>query len=88
MKIGLIGFGKVSKNLINLIKSQDITFITSTEKRSQSTIESIKKSGIEVADTFKEVALASDILISANSPKTLRMLQRNTANMQREYIWI
>lgn len=78
MKIGLIGFGKVSKNLINLIKSQDITFITSTEKRSQSTIESIKKSGIEVADTFKEVALASDILISANSPK-------NAEDVAKEY---
>ena len=78
MKIGLIGFGKVSKNLINLIKSQDITFITSTEKRSQSTIESIKKSGIEVVDTFKEVALASDILISANSPK-------NAVDVAKEY---
>lgn len=78
MKIGLIGFGKVSQNLINLIKSQDITFITSTEKRSQSTIESIKKSGIEVADTFKEVALASDILISANSPK-------NAEDVAKEY---
>ena len=78
MKIGLIGFGKVSQNLINLIKSQDITFITSTEKRSQSTIESIKKSGIEVVDTFKEVALASDILISANSPK-------NAVDVAKEY---
>ena len=39
MIIGFIGFGKVSKNLVNLIKSDEIKFITSTEGRSQKTIE-------------------------------------------------
>lgn len=70
MIIGLIGFGKVSKNLIKLIESEDIDFITSFENRSAKTINDIKDSGIEVLDTFKQVAIASDILISANSPKS------------------
>ena len=69
MIIGLIGFGKVSKNLINLIKSDDITFVTSMDGRSNKTIESIEKLEIDVLDTFKDVAIVSDILISANSPK-------------------
>lgn len=69
MIIGFIGFGKVSKNLFNLIKSDEITFITSDEGRSQNTMDNIKKEGIEVLNTFREVALNSDILISANSPK-------------------
>ena len=69
MIIGLIGFGKVSKNLINLIKSDDITFVTSMDGRSNKTIGSIEKLEIDVLDTFKDVAIVSDILISANSPK-------------------
>ncbi len=70
MIIGLIGFGKVSQNLFNLIKSDDITFITSMEGRSENTIRNIKNSNINVCDTFKDVALNSDILISATSPKS------------------
>lgn len=70
MIIGLIGFGNVSKNLIKLIKSDDITFITSMEDRSPKTIDAIEKSKIKVLDTFKDVAVACDILISANSPKS------------------
>ncbi len=70
MIIGFIGFGKVSKNLLDLIKSDDIKFITSYEKRSFETVENIKQSNVEVLDTFKSVALKSDILISANSPKS------------------
>lgn len=69
MIIGFIGFGKVSQNLTNMLKSDDITFITSFEGRSQKTIKKINEHEIEVADTFKEVAIESDILISANSPK-------------------
>ena len=41
MIIGLIGFGKVSKNLFELIKSDNIKFITSFEGRSPQTIENI-----------------------------------------------
>ena len=67
MIIGLIGFGKVSEYLIKLINSDDIQFVTSAEGRSDKTIKNIHKSNIEVADTFKEVAIRSDILISATS---------------------
>ena len=69
MIIGFIGFGKVAQNLVKLIESEDIKFITSTEKRSPQTIKNIKKSNVGILDTFKDVALKSDILISANSPK-------------------
>lgn len=69
MIIGLIGFGKVSGNLVKIIRSDKIKFITSSEERSAETIESIKSSNVKVLDTFEEVASASDILISANSPK-------------------
>ncbi len=70
MIIGLIGFGKVSRNLFKLIKSDEITFTTSIEGRSENTIQNIEESGIEIFDTFKDVARKSDILISATSPKT------------------
>lgn len=69
MIIGFIGFGKVSQNLVKLINSEDIEFITSAENRSYKTIENIKKSNVKVLDSFKDVAIRSDILISANSPK-------------------
>ena len=69
MIIGFIGFGKVSKNLVKLIKSDEISFITSKENRSKSTIEAIDNLDIEVLPTFEDVAKSSDILISANSPK-------------------
>lgn len=70
MIIGLIGFGKVSQNIVQLIKSNDIRFVTSTENRSKSTIEAIDDFNIGVAPTFEEVAKISDILISAASPKS------------------
>ena len=70
MIIGLIGFGKVSKTLFNLIRSENITFITSKEGRSAETIEDIENSGITILETFRDVANKSDILISATSPKS------------------
>lgn len=70
MIIGLIGFGKVSKTLLNLIKSEDIAFVTSLEERSAKTIENVKNSNVKVLETFKDVAIQSDILISAASPKS------------------
>lgn len=70
MIIGLIGFGKVSKSLFDLIKSEDIAFATSLEERSSKTVENIKNSNIEVLESFKDVAVKSDILISATSPKS------------------
>ena len=69
MIIGFIGFGKVSQNLVKLINSSEIDFITSWEGRSPKTIENIKQLDIEVLNTFKEVASKADVLISATSPK-------------------
>ena len=68
MIIGLIGFGKVCQNLVKLIKSDDIRFITSKENRSKSTIESIDNADVDVVSSFREVAAKSDLLISATSP--------------------
>ena len=69
MIIGFIGFGKVAQNLVRLINSKNIKFITSKEGRSDKTIENIEDLNIESLDTFKQVAIKSDILISATSPK-------------------
>ena len=77
MIIGFIGFGKVAVNLYRLIRSDDIKFITSSENRSTKTIENIKKTDIEVLNTFKEVAIKSDILISATSPKNALSVAKN-----------
>lgn len=68
MIIGFIGFGKVSENLVKIIQSKNIDFVTSTENRSPETIEIIKRSNVTVLESFKDVATSSDILISANSP--------------------
>ena len=70
MKIGFIGFGKVALNLVGMIKSEDIEFITSFEDRSKETIDNIKKADVNVLDTFIDVAQDSDILISTTSPKS------------------
>lgn len=70
MIIGFIGFGKVSRTLASIINSKDIEFVTSDEGRSSKTVENIKKANVEILDTFKDVAVKSDILISATSPKT------------------
>ena len=78
MIIGFIGFGKVSQNLVGIIGSGDIDFVTSAENRSFETIGRIEKSNVEALDTFKEVALKSDILISATSPK-------NALDVARQY---
>ena len=68
MKIGFIGFGSVAKNLTQLIKSNNITFLTSTKNRSKNTLENIEKSNVVILNNFKQVAKQSNILISANSP--------------------
>ena len=77
MIIGFIGFGKVSKNLLELIDAENVKFITSAENRSNSTVENIKEYGIEVLPTFREVGEKSDILISATSPKSSIEVAKN-----------
>lgn len=68
MNIALIGFGKVSYTLFKLIDSPDINFKTSTEGRSQKTVDLINKSNIEIHDSFFEAIEKSDIVISAVTP--------------------
>lgn len=67
MRIGFIGFGEVNKRLAELLKDEDL--LTSYEGRSDKTIENIKDAKIKVVSSFKEVAINSDILFSATSPK-------------------
>lgn len=76
MIIGFIGFGKVSCNLFKLFQSQDIEFVTSCENRSDKTMETIKKSGIKILDTFNDVCLNSDIVVCATSPKSALPIAR------------
>lgn len=52
MIIGFIGFGKVSENLVRIIQSESIDFVTSTENRSPETIELIKKSDVTILESF------------------------------------
>ena len=59
----------MAQNLVRLIPSEDIEFITSDEKRSPKTVENIKNSDVTILKTFREVAAKSDIVISATSPK-------------------
>lgn len=68
MNIAFIGFGKVAYTLSRLIKSSDINFLTSTEKRSNDTIDLINKSNIEVYDSFREALENAEIIISAVTP--------------------
>lgn len=86
--IGFIGFGKVAQNLIKLINSEEVSFITSTEKRSKDTVEKIYNANVEVFDSFKEVCLKSDILISANSPANALNVAQEYGRYNKEYILI
>ena len=79
MNIALIGFGKVSYNLFKLIDSQDINFSTSTEGRSQNTVDLINESNIEVFDSFREAVEKSDIVISAVTPSQALDVSRRYA---------
>ncbi|MBE6499759.1 MAG: NAD(P)-dependent oxidoreductase [Methanobrevibacter thaueri] len=86
MIIALIGFGKVSQNLVDLIQADDIEFITSTENRSQKTIEQIKKSKIKTETTIKKAIQKADIIISATSPKTALEVSENATNTKAIYL--
>lgn len=70
MNIAFIGFGKVSYTLSKLIQSSDINLFTSTENRSDNTIDLIKKSNVEVFPSYSEAIEKSDIVISAVTPST------------------
>ena len=72
MNIALIGFGKVSYNLVKLIQSSKINFLTSTQGRSKNTIE-LKPLG----NKFMEVTIVGDgdlVLNKMNGPMDLVFL--------------
>lgn len=66
MIIGFIGFGRVSENLTKLFRNEKI--ISSDYGRSKQSINRMKKANVEILDDFNQVAIESDLLISANSP--------------------
>lgn len=66
MIIGFIGFGRVSENLTILFRNEKI--ISSDYGRSKQSINRMKKANVEILDDFNQVAIESDLLISANSP--------------------
>lgn len=66
MIIGFIGFGRVSENLTLLFRNEKI--ISSDYGRSKQSINRMKKANVEILDDFNQVAIESDLLISANSP--------------------
>ena len=70
MKFGFIGFGEVSYTLSKILLSYGFEVLTSTEGRSKKTKDLVKSLNLNVLDSFEEVALQSDILISANSPQS------------------
>ena len=86
MNIALIGFGKVSYNLVKLIQSSKINFLTSTQDRSKNTIELINQSDVEVYETFDKAIEYSDIIISANSPSQAIETARRYGNTDSIYL--
>jgi len=66
MIIGFIGFGRVGENLTKLFRNEKI--ISSDYGRSKQSINRMKKANVEILDDFNQVAIESDLLISANSP--------------------
>ena len=86
MNIALIGFGKVSYNLVKLIQSSKINFLTSMQDRSKNTIELINQSDVEVYETFDKAIEYSDIIISANSPSQAIETARRYGNTDSIYL--
>lgn len=70
MKVGFIGFGEVSYRLSNILLNGGVEVFTSLEGRSDKTKNLANSSKVLILDTFKEVAMKSDILVSANSPNS------------------
>lgn len=69
MKFGFIGFGEVSYTLSKILLSYGFEVLSSEEGRSKKTKELMNSLDITILDSLRDVALESDILISANSPQ-------------------
>ena len=73
MKVGFIGFGEVASKLTRRLLTRrlhdnDIEVISSTEGRSEKTKKLAEDSLATLVDSYEEVAISSDILISATTP--------------------
>lgn len=86
MNIALIGFGKLSYNLVKLINSPNINFMTSTQDRSKNTIDLINQSNVEVYSFFDQAVESADIIISANSPSQAVETARRYGNTDSIYL--
>lgn len=86
MNIALIGFGKLSYNLVKLINSPNINFMTSTQDRSKNTIDLINQSNVEVYSSFDRAVESADIIISANSPSQAVETARRYGNTDSIYL--
>ncbi|MBO5152229.1 MAG: NAD(P)-dependent oxidoreductase [Methanobrevibacter sp.] len=86
MNIALIGFGKLSYNLVKLINSPNINFMTSTQDRSKNTIDLINQSNVEVYSSFDQAVESADIIISANSPSQAVETARRYGNTDSIYL--
>ena len=86
MNIALIGFGMLSYNLVKLINSPNINFMTSTQDRSKNTIDLINQSNVEVYSSFDQAVESADIIISANSPSQAVETARRYGNTDSIYL--
>ncbi len=68
LQIGFIGFGEVASTISKKLLDNNVDVITSLKDRSKKTRKLANDLGINVVNNFEEVALSSDILISATSP--------------------
>lgn len=76
MKIGFIGFGEVASTISKALINEGIEIYTSLENRSIKTHKLASKIGVNLCKSYKEVAITSDILISAVVPaKSIQVAQ-------------
>ena len=68
MKIGFIGFGEVASTISKKLLDNNVDVLSSINGRSDKTKKLAKSSGIDLVNSFEDVALSSDILISTVSP--------------------
>lgn len=68
MKIGFIGFGEVASTISKKLLDNNVNVLSSINGRSDKTKKLAKNSGIDLVNSFEDVALSSDILISTVSP--------------------
>ncbi len=68
MKVGFIGFGEVASTISKGLMDNGVEIYTSLEGRSIKTRSLVEKMSINICKDYKEVAMISDIIISAVVP--------------------